>query len=101
MLGFVVAVAVWAFQPWTSAASLPPVANKRISQATFVCGAPLGGGSVHPSNHLARSGVVVRHQPCSTRGQRRGLAVFDLVVGSVGVVVLVAVKRSQPAAEPA
>jgi len=83
LLGFVVAVAVWAFRPWTSSVALPVVDNK-TPQATFECGALFGGGSAYPSNDLARSAVVLPTRPCANRNARRVLAVVDLAVGLAG-----------------
>ncbi|MEN3314203.1 MAG: hypothetical protein V7605_437 [Acidimicrobiaceae bacterium] len=97
MVGFVVAVGLWAFRPWTSAVSLPAVDNK-TPQATFRCGAPFGSASVDPSNGLARSSDLP-HAPCTSRGARRVLAVLDVILGSALVVVLVTVGRPQPATE--
>lgn len=91
-LAFVVAAAVWAFRPWTSAVSLPVVDNKS-PQALFSCGAPLGSDKVDPANADAESASALPHRPCTTRGARRALALADLAVGSVGVVLLVAYKR--------
>ncbi len=93
LLGFVATVAVWALRPWTSSVSLPAVANK-VPQATFECGALFGGDSVHPSNDLARSEVVLPTRPCANRNARRVLAVVDLAVGLAGLVVLVAAFRA-------
>ncbi len=98
LLAFVVAGAVWAFRPWTSAVSLPAVDNK-TSQAVFECGAPFGSDGITPSNSVARSGDALPHQPCTTRNARRALAVADLAVGGLGFVALVAFKRAQPAIE--
>jgi len=95
VLVFLVAVAFWAFRPWTSAVSLPAVGNKN-PQARFQCGALFGSDSITPSNTDARRGDALPHQPCTTRTARRVLAVADLVVGGLGLVVLVAVKRTQP-----
>ncbi|MGI8776540.1 MAG: hypothetical protein ACR2LJ_03955 [Acidimicrobiales bacterium] len=96
--GFVVAVAIWAFRPWTSAVSFPAVNNK-TTQATFRCGAPFGGNGVDPSNDRARSGDVVPHRPCTTRTARRGLAAVDVVLGGVGLVALASFRRPQSVAE--
>jgi len=93
LLAFVVAVAVWGFRPWTSSVALPVVDNK-TPQATFVCGAVFGGGSVHPSNDLARSEAVLPTRPCANRNARRVLAVVDLAVGLAGLVVLIAAFRA-------
>jgi len=100
LLGFVVAVAVWAFRPWTSSVALPVVDNK-TPQATFECGALFGGGSAYPSNDLARSAVVLPTRPCANRNARRVLAVVDLAVGLAGLVLLIAAFRAPiPTVDP-
>lgn len=101
LLGFVVAVAVWAFRPWTSSVALPVVDNK-TPQATFECGALFGGGSAHPSNGVARFEVVLPTRPCANRNARRVLAVVDLTVGLAGLVLLITAFRAREASvEPA
>jgi len=104
LLAFVVVVAVWAFRPWTSAVSLPASDSKNPnsdSQAVFWCGAPFGSDGITPSNSLARVETALPHQPCTTRTARRSLAIAGLVVGGLGVVGLLAVKRPQPDVKPA
>ncbi len=98
LLGFVVVTAGWAFRPWTSAVSLPAVGNN-TGQAVFRCGAVFDGDSIARSNQVAPSETALPRQPCTTRNARRALAVADLVVGSVALVGLVAVKRPQPASD--
>jgi len=92
MSGFVVAVAIWAFRPWTSAVSVPTVDDKS-AQALFRCGAPFGADRVEPSNDRARVSAALPHRPCTTRSARRVLAVVDVVLGSIGVAVLVTFRR--------
>lgn len=98
VLLFVVGVAIWAFRPWTSAVSLPAVGNN-YPQVLFECGAPFASNGITPSKSFARLEIALPHQPCTTRTARRTLAIADLVVGGLGLVVLVAVKRPQPAME--
>lgn len=95
MLGFLVAVAVWAFRPWTSAVTL----DDKGRQALYTCGPPFGSASVEPANGDARSPTALVRRPCSTRGERRTLAVADLAVGTAGLVLLLMLKRPQPAVE--
>jgi len=100
LLGFVVAVAVWSFQPWTSAVSRPPDdQGKARPQALFRCGPPFGDDRVDPSNAAARSEEALPHQPCTSRTGRRALAVADVALGSAGLVALVVVRRHRPADE--
>jgi hypothetical protein len=107
LVAWMAAVAVWAFRPWPDSVPLvvPPEVDLQSGDARsvdFVCGAPLGNDTVAPSAEAAAPPHPLARRPCVDRGERRVVAVVDLVVGAVAVLVVVRLARAggAPTSDP-
>jgi hypothetical protein len=88
LVAWVLAVGSWANRSWTEIVPLVTPPDVEAESRSFVCGAPLGSGTVHPKPPIERQYPLSR-EPCRLHGERRALAVVDLLIGVAGLVAIV------------
>ena len=88
VVAWMLAVGLWANRSWTD--TVPIATDAGTQSREFVCAAPFGTASPEQKTPGPLPGTPVR-KPCEVHGERRLLAVVDLVVGVLalaGIVVL-------------
>ena len=95
VVAWLLAVVVWANRSWTETIPVVTPVGAPAQSRTFVCGAPLGSRTV--TEVTPPSDLPLARRPCDLHGERRVLAVVDVVVGVVLVVGLVYLGRRSAA----
>ena len=88
VLVWMLVVVSWASRSWSDSVTLttPPGVEEQSRQ--FVCSAPLDSRSAQP-NGGDTSEYSLSRQPCEVHGERRWLAIFNIVLGVAAVAVLI------------
>ena len=95
VVAWLLAVLVWANRSWTETVSVVTPVGAPAQSRTFVCGAPLGAKTV--DTQVAPSDFPLARRACDVHGERRVLAVIDVVVGVILIAGLVYLGRRSAA----
>ncbi len=88
VLIWMLVVANWASRSWSDSVTLTTPPEVAEQSREFVCSAPLDAKSAQPKDSDA-SQYSLSRQPCEVHGERRWLAIFNIVLGVATVAVLI------------
>lgn len=95
VVAWLLAVVMWANRSWTETVPVVTPVGAPAQSRTFVCGAPLGSKTV--SELTPPSDLPLDRRPCDVHGERRVLAMVDVVFGVFLIAGLVYLGRRSDA----
>lgn len=95
VVAWLLAVVMWANRSWTETVPVATPVGAPAQARSFECGAPLGPRTV--IEQTPPSDLPLDRRPCDVHGERRVLAVVDVVVGAVLIAGLVYLGRRSAA----
>lgn len=101
LLAWTLAVASWANSSWTEEIPLETPPGAEADFRSFVCSAPFKAKAAEPKEAEPTEHRLSR-EPCEVHGERRLLAVLDILLGVAGLALLAYLGvRSASRKEPA
>lgn len=95
VVAWLLAVVMWANRSWTETVPVVTPVGAPAQSRTFSCGAPLGSRTV--TELTPPSDLPLDRRPCDVHGERRVLAMVDVVVGVFLIAGLVYLGRRSAA----